>query len=493
MKAAAYARYSTTFQKETSIASQLKEIALYCDKNDIDIVDTFIDEAQSGTNTDREAFTRLVAAAKLQRFDAVIIYDISRGSRDVVDWFSFRKEMQTLGVKVFSTTEKLGDISDPNAFITELITVGIGQHQVLQSRQKSIAARAVVVERGKFCGGIPPLGYDIVDGDYVINSREAEAVRLIFKMYASGSSYSRIIDEIDKYGLTGKRGAKISKTALHSILKNDRYIGMYSWNRKHMRYMNKWVGRKPNPNAVEIENGIPAIIDIETWELVRKRMLENKKNKTNKSRVGREYILSGLMVCSKCGSAFVGSTTIKDEYEYKFYTCIGKKRAHICDAKNIAANEIEPLVVQLVKRDLLNGDMIERTADAIMSVVSDNTDNSIDEYKKDLTDTNVKIGNLMRSLETGIDSQAVRDRLAELESRRGILKDRIKEMSASAPVVSRDALIKQLSVDAKRVVEDETCMKEILHKYITKIQVADDQIIIHCVGDLNTVGSPGWV
>lgn len=95
-------------------------------------------------------------AARNHQFECVVIYDISRGSRDVGDWFHFRREMQRLGIQVLSATEKLGDISNPNDFLVELINVGLGQHMVLQTRQKSIAGVAERAKQGVFLGGVSP-------------------------------------------------------------------------------------------------------------------------------------------------------------------------------------------------------------------------------------------------------------------------------------------------------------------------------------------------
>lgn len=83
----------------------------------------------------------------------MIIYDITRGSRDVGDWFNFRKEMMVLGVRVISATQDLGDLTDPSSFLHELLSVGLGQHQVLDTRKKSIAGVAVKAKQGIFLGG----------------------------------------------------------------------------------------------------------------------------------------------------------------------------------------------------------------------------------------------------------------------------------------------------------------------------------------------------
>lgn len=101
--------------------------------------------------------------------------------------------MMHLTIKVHAVTQKLGDISNSNDFLMELINTGLRQHMVLQTREKSMAGVAQRAEQGVFLGGIAPLGYDIVNGSYVVNQWEAGAVRLIFALYGAGRSYYHII------------------------------------------------------------------------------------------------------------------------------------------------------------------------------------------------------------------------------------------------------------------------------------------------------------
>lgn len=284
LPAAEYMRYSTDNQTENSIAYQQTKIRKYAAENNIQIVASFQDEAASGTNTDREGFQALVAAAHRKQFRAVIIYDISRGSRDVGDWFTFRKAMMYLGIQVISASgQKLGDLTNSADFLTELITVGMGQVEVLGTRQKSIDGVAVKAKQGAFLGGVPPLGYDIVNGQYVINPAEARIVRDVFRWYAAGKSYDYIIDHLD--GALGKRGRPIGKNTLNGMLQNERYIGVYTWNKKKYKIMRKWAGGQLNPNVERIEGAIPRIIDDDTWEKVQSRMKDNKRPGRNKGAV----------------------------------------------------------------------------------------------------------------------------------------------------------------------------------------------------------------
>ncbi len=405
-----------------------------------------------------------------------------------------QKTMELLGIKVLSSTENLGDISNPNDFLVELINVGLGQHMVLQTRQKSRAGINIRASQGKFCGGIPPLGYDIQDGDYIINEREAEAVRLIFEMYAAGKSYNNIIDLLQSKGIRSKKGNLIGKNAIYEILRNERYKGTYSWNKRNFKKFGKWAGGKGNPDATILEDKIPPIIDKVLWERVKRRMDENKVNKMNKSRVKREYMLSGLLRCAKCGGAFVGVTTTnkkKNNYEYRFYTCANKRRLRNCDCKNIVADELETFVVMMMRADILNEKMLEETAELIVGQVNqDSPDKRKAAIDKEIAAINVKINNLFRSIETGFDSDLVRDRIRYNQDQIKKLEEQ-KERISPYTLVDKERLMKELRKDAMRLKEDRSCVKELIRKYVLKIEIDDDTITIHAVDDLNTIGCGG--
>lgn len=98
--------------------------------------------------------------------------------------------MSLLGIKVISVTQQLGDINDPSTFMLELITAGMGQLQVLDTRQKSVVGVAEKAKKEEFLGGYPPFGYIIEDKNYVIYEPEAKTIR---SLYAAGKSYERIL------------------------------------------------------------------------------------------------------------------------------------------------------------------------------------------------------------------------------------------------------------------------------------------------------------
>lgn len=467
MKAAEYARYSTDRQTENSIAYQFGEIRRYCRDHDIEIVASYQDEACSGTNADRDGFQRMLRDAQRGSFDAVVIYDVSRGSRDVGDWFTFRKRMMALGITVISATgQRLGDLTNGQDFLLELLTVGMGQAEVLGTRQKSLAGVATKAKQGIFLGGFAPLGYDIVDGQYVINPSEAAVVRKIFDLYAAGQSITKMVDAMQ--GTLGKRGRPFGKNSFLEILKNERYIGVYTWNKKQYHILRKWAGGVANPNVIRLEGVIPPIIDMTTWERVQKRMNDNKRGQY---KARRRYLLTGLIECASCGAAYVGHTSKNAKgHETSYYCCGNRYRTKTCDSKNINAQELESFVVQHLKAFLLEADFTETArviADRVNGVSPDLT-----AEKKELDSINAKIRNGVNAILAGMDVPELQDEIDRLRVRKDELEDIIQRRSSERPHVSAAAVEAMLreSVDQW----DAEHLQQICKQYVTKIYANAD-------------------
>lgn len=483
MKAAEYMRYSTDNQDENSIIYQQTEIRKFCDAHGIPIVASFSDEGRSGTNMDRPGFRAMIAAAKAGKIDTVVIYDISRASRDVGDWFSFRKEMLHLGVTVISATgQKLGDMTRSADFLTELIITGVGQAQVLDTRQKSIDGVAVKAREGVFLGGVAPLGYDIVDGAYVINPSEAATVRTIFSLYADGMSYDDITDAL--HGALGKRGAPLGKNSYHSILNNERYIGVYTWNKKQYKLLRKWAGGKPNPNVVRIEGIIPPIIDQATWDAVQARMRNNKRNACNKAT--HEYLLSGLIECESCGGAYVGHAKRNQKgVETLYYVCGNKRRTRTCSARSLNARKLESFVVESLKDYLLSADLEDLSLHIANSINHASSDTRAD--RAELRKVEQKIMHGVNAVLSGLLVPELESELNRLKARKQELQERIREKEKESPQV-HPAAIQMILQNAISNMEDPDQLKRVIRTFVPKIKAHADGTCTVCMGLTNGCG-----
>ena len=83
-------------------------------------------------------------------------------------------------------------------------------------------------------GGLPPLGYDVdpITKQYIINEKEAESIRIIFKKFLEGWSYRELAEYLNVLGYRTKIGNKFSaNSSFYDILVNSKYKGEYVFGR----------------------------------------------------------------------------------------------------------------------------------------------------------------------------------------------------------------------------------------------------------------------
>ena len=159
MDAYIYTRYSTHDQTENSTDTQVKACREYAERHGMTVRGIYSDEAQSGMKLGRAQLERMLQNASSESIQAVIIYDQSRMSRDIVDWFTLRKTLESLGVDLYSVGgDKFGDVQEPETFMIESVQAIFNQMHVLTTRKKTIAGMRNIASKGGFTGGLPCLG-----------------------------------------------------------------------------------------------------------------------------------------------------------------------------------------------------------------------------------------------------------------------------------------------------------------------------------------------
>lgn len=121
-----YARYSSDRQTEQSIEGQLHVCEEYAKKNEIIIVDTYIDRAMTGTNDNREAFQKMLADSDKKEWDYCLVYKLDRFSRNKYEMAIHRKRLKDNGVKILSVMENIPD--SPEGILLESLLEGMNQY-----------------------------------------------------------------------------------------------------------------------------------------------------------------------------------------------------------------------------------------------------------------------------------------------------------------------------------------------------------------------------
>ena len=116
-----YARYSSDTQTEQSIEGQLRVCQEYAQRNQIIIVDTYIDRAMTGTNDNRHDFQRMLHDSGKKAWDYVLVYKLDRFSRNKYEMAMHKKTLRDNGIKILSAMENIPDT--PEGIILESLLV----------------------------------------------------------------------------------------------------------------------------------------------------------------------------------------------------------------------------------------------------------------------------------------------------------------------------------------------------------------------------------
>lgn len=117
-----YARYSSERQTEQSIEGQLHVCEEYAKRNDILIVNTYIDRATTGTNDNRASFQRMLKDSNKRAWNYVLVYKLDRFSRNKYEMAMHRKTLRDNGIKILSAMENIPET--PEGIILESLLEG---------------------------------------------------------------------------------------------------------------------------------------------------------------------------------------------------------------------------------------------------------------------------------------------------------------------------------------------------------------------------------
>lgn len=424
--ACCYTRFSTEHQNQSSTIGQLKAIKAYCEKNNIEIIETYIDEAQTGTNTNRKDFQRLLADAPTALWDTVVVYNMSRLSRSVKDTLNIKEDFEKIGKKIVSVIENQEETPEGDFF--NLITYGMNELFVKQFARDSWRGLLVNANECKALGGVPPFGYSVgKDRKYIINEEEAKIVRIIFDMTAKDYTYSEIAKYLNENGYTRREG-KPFKTNFNDILRNEKYKGIYVWNlRENKKKLGKKTNRiyKSDAEVIRIPGGIPAIVDAKVFDEIQK-ILDQRKRRPMRRGLKSKYLLTGLVKCGYCGCSLSGQYTFsgKTKAYRSFYACNKNQvKPRRCECKDINMEYLNWYIKKLLVETILNKDNIKIYQDGV---------NELSSYKR----------------------QIVSDRLTEIENEKLSIKDKSLEYAELLAFASENEyvrLMKEISnITARR-------------------------------------------
>lgn len=312
-------------------------------------------------------------------------------------------------------------------------------------------------------GGVISLGYKISsDKHYVIDEQTAPAVQKIFEMYAAGQTVVEICGYLNEHGYKTVRGGQFNKNSLWRLLRNKRYIGIYTY------------------NGMEIKDGILRIISDELFNRVQDILDKNKKAPAHK-KAEAEYLLTTKLFCGHCKQMLVGvSGTSKTGKVYHYYKCKGKSRKE-CSKKDVHKEYIENIVVTECRK-LLTKENIDIIAKEVYTLCEREMDNTeVVRLDKIIKDNERKQSNLVTAVtECSIESvrQTLYDELSRLQGESEDLQRQLIFEKSKTVSVTEQEIRFFLTQMKNGNIDDVMYRKTLINVFINRIYLYDDRLTI---------------
>ncbi|HLR79174.1 MAG TPA: recombinase family protein [Bacillota bacterium] len=478
-RVALYCRVSTEEQANEgySISAQLQVLRQYTQLYGWEIAEEYIDEGRSGKNVKgRPAMRKLVEDVEKDKFQAVIVWKISRLSRNMLDTLKLLDKFEKYRVKFISYSENF-DTSTPIGRLVLQLMASIAEMErntLAENVKLGMKQRAL---EGYWNGGIV-FGYDHSDKKkLVINHKEAEVVKMIFNMYANGKGLRAISNHLNKAGYKTKRDRYFSINGVAQILDNPVYNGKIRW----LQFENWDTQRRKgkNPNPIRVEGKHEAIISDELWSIVQAR----RKSRSFKQRQSNEpFLLSGLLRCPDCGKGMVPSITTRrnkdgEKRKYRYYVCgdFHNKGSVACRSNSVKAYDAEDLVIKRIETFLSKKKLYKTLQDLNLQSVNAHSklNQELEDIEKCLSEIKSIENRYLEAFEKNtLPTQILQDRLQEMSLEKEELEQKKNEIAI------------QLSSNDSKVIQPElieTLLERFLSIYTKTSRENKKQLLQHLI------------
>ncbi|MFH1374370.1 MAG: recombinase family protein [bacterium] len=443
MRCAIYSRYSIETQSPRSLVDQISECQSLAKQKGWIVLPAHIyqDAAVSGSDVNRTAYGDLKRAALNREFDCILVDDLSRLGRDMAESASIFRDLSNIGARIVSVSDGI-DTNNPAAKIPFYFK-GIMNEMFLDDlKAKVIRGLKGQVLRGYSAGGrvygyntkqiLDPSGATDKFGrpkrigcEITIYQEQARIVQEIFNLSKSGFGCRSIAESLNQrkvpspHASVAGRSGYWGRGTVYSILHQRKYLGDWTWNKS------KWLNRtqsgkrikqkRPESEWVHHQDEELRIVSDELWQSVH-------PGNTTRTRVssGRRsiYPLSGVLKCSYCGASLV----VQNSGKYSCYMCNGYRnggRTVCSNNRRILRDPLEKSFFAELNLAFMNPTILqqvkEKAENALKARLAD-WRQSFESARSRKRDLSRQLDNLMKFVEDGDSSPAIRERIAQKEA-----------------------------------------------------------------------------
>lgn len=313
--------------ESASIITQRKMLRSYAAEHGYVVFDEYVDDGWSGTNFDRPDFKRMIADIEAKKVNMVITKDLSRLGRDYITAGQYTEiYFPSKGVRYIAIHDGY-DSDSPYSDIAPFKNV-INEMYARDTSKKIRSAFATKMRDGAYIAAFAPYGYqkDPVDKNHLVVDRQSgQVVKRIFRMAAEGAPPAEIARSLNERGIPppavyrcmthdgldvnaySKRQEWTSAT-IAKMLRNVVYLGHIAQGKTtKVSFKSQLTLSNPRDEWIVVENTHEALVDQETFDLVRRRTMARTCEKK-----GTFYnLFSGIAKCADCGRNMSATGTRK--------------------------------------------------------------------------------------------------------------------------------------------------------------------------------------
>lgn len=394
-RAAIYARYSSHNQREESIEIQVERARAYCAENGLAVVGEYCDYAQTGRTTDRAEFQRMLADARRHLFDYVVVWKVTRIMRNRDEMAMARIMLRRSRVELLYAGEQ---ITEGSSGVLQL-----GMLEVLAEYESALDSERIregIRKNAERCmaNGQPMFGWDIVDGAYVVNASEARALRHARDVVMGGGTMADAARSMSAF--RGKRGSRITQSALTKLLRRRQNCGTYSY------------------AGVTVEGGMPPLWSVEEQDALERLLADSHRPHAYARGDGSPFALTGRLRCARCGRPMAGTCgTSKAGRRYSYYRCPS------CRA-TVRRELVEDSAVGAVISATADPSVRDRVCDLVMACESERScPKQSEAIRKELREIDLAYGRIWDAIEAGIAPPGGKERIDALRARQDALNE----------------------------------------------------------------------
>lgn len=329
------------------------------------ITGRYFDEGITGTSMKRRpAFMQMLHDANQGRFDLIVTREVCRFARNTVDALTATRELRRIGVEVYFVQDNIWTMEPDGEFrLTFMATFAQEESRKIsdcvRAGQQISREKGVLYETGNI------LGYDRVDGTYVINPEQAYTVQKIFNLYAAGWGYKSICAELIRLRCENTLGiVKWEVYRIGQILRNATYKGYLVYNKSTSdNYLTQKRIKNPEQNHIYVKGTFEPIVSEKPWNYcenlrIKKTIIQQSADGSLRHTgcPGPQSVWHSKLRCN-CGSSFryfLWHENLNGKQRFG-YECYKKRRdvsssvqkelnlrdLHVCQTKDIPSWHID--------------------------------------------------------------------------------------------------------------------------------------------------------